>query len=118
MELSVRIGEYQGIAALYLAGELDTSIKSELATAFNRVGTANDRLIVDLSQVTFIDSAALGLLIELDNRLAARGGMLALASLQPEVRRIFELAGLFRLLKVFDDMDHAVAYLKRDAEAQ
>ncbi len=112
MQPSGQTGEYQGVPVLYLAGVLDLSMKLELQTLFSDSATPDECLIIDFSKVTFVDSSPLGLLIELDGRLSSRSGALAVTSLQPDVRRIFQLAGLFRLLKVFDDNDKAAAYLR------
>jgi anti-anti-sigma factor len=116
--LEARTEEHHGIAVLCLAGELDMILKSELAAALNDAVASHTWLVVDLGQVTFIDSSALGLLIDLDARLTLRGGMLALSSMQPQVRRVFEVSGLFRLLRVFEDADRAALYIKQSDEAQ
>jgi anti-anti-sigma factor len=116
--LEARTEEHHGIAVLCLAGELDMPLKGELAEALNEAAASQTRLVVDLDRVTFIDSSALGLLIDLDARLTSRDGMLALSSMQPQVRRVFEISGLFRLLRVFEDADRAALYLRQSAEAQ
>lgn len=116
MELQIRTGTCRSVAVLYLGGELDMAVKSELTRALAEAGSTAERLVVDLGEVTFADSSALGLLIDLESRLSSRGGMLALASLQPQVRHVFEVAGLFRLLRVFDDTDEAASYLGPDSD--
>jgi anti-sigma B factor antagonist len=69
---------------------------------------APDRLIVDLSGVKFIDSTALGVLIEARTRMQNRRGFL-LASPGLETRRALEISGLDRHFSVHDSLDGARA---------
>ncbi|MCK6494591.1 MAG: STAS domain-containing protein [Nitrospira sp.] len=55
-----------------------------------------DHIIVDLSQVGFVDSAALGLLMITHRQLQADKRQLSLAYPQPTVRQIIELANLHK----------------------
>ena len=64
-------------------------------------------LVVDLSDVDFLDSTALGVLIEARAKLGA--DRLALASPQHEVRRTLQVSGLDRQLPVYDTVDAALA---------
>ncbi len=65
-------------------------------------------LVVDLAEVTFIDSTALGVLIEARSRMADRGGF-RLAAPGLEVRRALEVSGLDRHFRVHDTVADAVA---------
>ena len=67
-----------------------------------------ERLVVDLSGVTFIDSTALGVLIEARTKLANRRGFL-LASPGLETKRALEVSGLDRHFVVHDTVDAALS---------
>ena len=67
-----------------------------------------ERLIVDLSGLTFIDSTGLGVLIEARTRLANRRAFL-LAAPGLETRRALEISGLDRHFSVHDSLDDALA---------
>jgi anti-sigma B factor antagonist len=65
-----------------------------------------ERLIVDLSAVKFVDSTALGVLIEARTRLANKKGFL-LAAPGLETRRALEISGLDRHFSVHDSVELA-----------
>jgi anti-sigma B factor antagonist len=69
---------------------------------------APNRLVVDLSGVKFIDSTALGVLIEARTKLENRRGFL-LAAPGLETRRALEISGLDRHFAVHDSLDSALA---------
>ena len=71
-------------------------------------GEAPERLVVDLSEVKFIDSTALGVLIEARTRLPNRRGFL-LAAPGLETRRALEISGLDRHFAVHASLDDALA---------
>lgn len=55
-------------------------------------------LVVDLSRLTFIDAAGVGVLVRLGNRLRATGSSLHVKADCPTIRRVFELTQLETLL--------------------
>ena len=63
-------------------------------------------VVVDLSEVDFLDSAGLGVLVALLKRVLERGGDMKIAGLQKRVRMVFEIT---RAFKVFDIFDSAAA---------
>lgn len=78
-----------------LWGDIDTAVVPELE---QRLGCALTggciNMVLDLSDVVYADSSALGLLVWLDRRLAPLEGRLVLAGANPDVQRILELSGL------------------------
>jgi anti-sigma B factor antagonist len=73
---------------------------------------AGDRLIiVDLSDVGFIDSTTIGVLIGALKRLREVGGSLALVSTNGNVRGIFEIVGLESFIPLHSSRDDALAAL-------
>jgi anti-sigma B factor antagonist len=67
-----------------------------------------DRLVVELSGVNFIDSTALGVLIEARTRMDNRRGFL-LAAPGLETRRALEISGLDKHFTVHESLDDALA---------
>ena len=92
-----------------LAGELDLYnahlVRKELIGAAER---GPERLIVELSGVTFIDSTALGVLIEARTLLENRRGFL-LVGPGLETRRALEISGLDRHFAVHDSLAEALS---------
>ncbi|MBA5871728.1 MAG: anti-sigma factor antagonist, partial [Nitrospira sp. CR2.1] len=61
-----------------------------------------DQIVIDLSQVAFLDSAALGLLMISHRQVQAEKRTLSLAYPQPTVRQIIELANLHKTIPLIE----------------
>lgn len=61
-----------------------------------------DQIVIDLSQIAFLDSAALGLLMISHRQLQAEKRTLSLAYPHPTVRQILEMANLHRTIPLID----------------
>ena len=91
----VGLAERGETLVLSLAGELDLADAPALREALRRaVERAPRRLVVDLAEVTFVDSTVLGALVEARSMLG--GEAFALAAPGLEVRRALEVSGLDR----------------------
>lgn len=73
-------------------------LKTELARLFDE-GTKE--IMVDLKDVRFIDSSGLGALVSGFKNAISHQGNLKLASLQPQVKSMFELTRLHRVFEIF-----------------
>jgi anti-sigma B factor antagonist len=91
-----------------LAGELDlynaASVREALLAA---AAETPERIVVDLAEVEFIDSTALGVLIEARTKLT-NGRAFLLASPGTETRRALEISGLDRHFTVRDTVPEAL----------
>jgi anti-sigma B factor antagonist len=93
---------------LSLAGELDLYNADEVRGALLEACAGEPKvLVVDLEEVTFIDSTALGVLIEARSRMADRSGF-RLAAPGLETRRALEVSGLDRHFLVHDTVAEAL----------
>jgi anti-anti-sigma factor len=102
------VEQHDGAVVVRLAGELDLynadDIRHVLATA---IDAGAGRIVVDMTEVDFVDSTALGVLIEARSKLGHDGVLLAAPRL--ETRRTLEVSGLDRHLPVHDSVDGALA---------
>jgi anti-sigma B factor antagonist len=101
--------ERRGDAAVVaLQGELDLYNAQLVRGALEQAsGNGVGVVVVDLSRVTFVDSTAMGVLIEGRSRLKDRG-TLVLAAPGLETRRALEVSGLDRHFTIRDTVDEAV----------
>jgi anti-sigma B factor antagonist len=105
----VDVSEHGQALVLRLAGELDLYNAPALREALHSCLERNPRrLVVDLAEVTFVDSTALGALVEARSKLRGGDG-LALASPGLETRRALEISGLDRHLAVHDSVEAALS---------
>jgi anti-sigma B factor antagonist len=97
-----------GAVVVSLAGELDLYNAEEVRSALLEACAGHPGLlVVDLGEVRFIDSTALGVLIEARSRLTDRSGF-RLASPGLETRRALEVSGLDRHFLVHDTVAEAL----------
>lgn len=96
---------------MHLSGELDWSTARDLETLLSGLEDAGNRVILDLTDVVYIESGAIGLLITVQQDLNERGGAVAIVCRQ-DVRRTLERVGLSEFFQMFDDQNHAVAFLR------
>lgn len=97
-----------GALVVHLAGELDLYNADEVREALaGAIARSPERLVVDMEHVEFVDSTALGVLIEARAKLGRDG--LALAAPRLDTRRALQVSGLDRHLPVHDTVADAVA---------
>jgi anti-sigma B factor antagonist len=102
------IDRRDGAIVLSLAGELDLYNAEEVRGALLDACAGEPKvLVVDLEEVTFIDSTALGVLIEGRSRMSDRSGF-RLAAPGLETRRALEVSGLDRHFLVHDTVTEAL----------
>jgi anti-sigma B factor antagonist len=97
-----------GALIVRLVGELDLYNAEDLRAALKEaIAAAPTRVVIDLAGVEFVDSTALGVLIEARSKLPAN--TLRLAAPQLETRRTLQISGLDRHLGVHDTVDEALS---------
>jgi anti-sigma B factor antagonist len=93
-------------------GELDVAAAPALRDAVEvAVDGGGRRLVADLAAVTFLDSAALGVLVTSAKQLRAAGGELVVVTDDPRIVRIFEITGLDDVVRVERSLVEAVSGL-------
>jgi len=113
VELSVETTELSGIPVLAFGGDLDGTLVNEFEQAvIEAAQDAGRRVIVDLGEVTYIDSRAFGRLLKAHVILEKEGGDLAIVVGDSSVARVIHAFGADYLLAVFSAMDPAVEYLR------
>ena len=93
-----------------VTGEIDMASAPRLVQAIEGTADTTRRVIVDLSEVTFLDSSALNALVRCQRDLATRDVSLRLVSPADRlVRRVFEITQLTGTLGVVDSVDDALS---------
>ncbi|GIU93165.1 MAG: hypothetical protein KatS3mg011_2071 [Acidimicrobiia bacterium] len=98
--LTVQVGEAKpGWPTLHVEGEVDISTVDVLVAALDKA-ESDDRLLVDLSAVTFMDSTGLRALVERHQRFEESGKRLVLMLGPGPVTRLIELTGVDQKVQV------------------
>jgi anti-sigma B factor antagonist len=107
--LTTTAGRDDDVVLITVIGDADASRAPELQQAVDRGARASHHLVVDLSGVNLVDSAALGVLLRVAKRLRPRGGDVRIVAGSEPIRRLFEITLLDRLFPLHVSVDEAIA---------
>jgi anti-sigma B factor antagonist len=105
MALDVTTDTQDDLTLVTLGGELDIYTVARFRQDLERFDPADAPLVIDLTEVTLLDSSGLGALVSLLNRARAGQGRLALICPHRRLRRVFEITGLRRAFVFGDDLE-------------
>lgn len=85
-----------------VAGELDHCAAPQVRRMLDDLlaDASITRLVLDLENLTFMDSSGIGVLLGRLRTLQSRGGTLGVKNMQPQVEKLFRLSGLHRVIDV------------------
>ena len=93
-------------------GEIDLFTAPELKQKLtDAIESGKNRIVVDLSDTTFLDSTALGVLIGAVKRLRSREGALVIVNVDQNIAKTFEITGLDQIFTILSTRDDAIAAL-------
>jgi len=99
-----------GVVLLAMAGEIDLATSGHFRESVEvALGAGSQAMVLDMAEVTFMDSTMLRELLRAHKDLDASGGRLVLAAAQPAIRRLLELTGTTGLFELVPDRDEALA---------
>ncbi|MGY5012817.1 STAS domain-containing protein [Streptomyces sp. 900105755] len=107
-ELSIAASVADGIHVLTVAGEIDHQTGDILAQALDASGAPRSRVVLDLEQVTFMDSSGINILITAHRTLTEAGGWLRLAQPCPAVQRVLQLVGIDIVIDCHETLSQAL----------
>lgn len=89
---------------------LDESNIKEIGDTLSKLidGRENPRILLDFLNVDHLSSAALGMLINVNNRVKQRKGQLRLCKIRPQILEVFAITKLNRLFKILPTRDDAI----------
>src|SRR5215471_12141486 len=95
---------------LPLEGDIDLHVSPVVTESLNAmIKKKPDRIVIDLSRTTYIDSAGMAALILAMQEVEAYGGKFLLSGLQETIRSILETSRLDGIFRIFPDVDAALA---------
>jgi anti-anti-sigma factor len=102
--------EDNGILIFALEGRIDSTGAVELDEALQTaVREGSNKMILDMVQVQYINSAALRTLADIITKTRAQGGDLKLAALTPKVKRVLQIVGFDQFSAIHDTVADALA---------
>jgi anti-sigma B factor antagonist len=107
--LSIEVRSERGHAIAQVAGEIDIFTVARLRERLFDLVASSRHVVIDLDQVSFIDSAGLSALVGAANHAAAQGGGVRVVCARPKILKLFRLTGLDRRLPPAPTLDEALA---------
>ena len=108
--MEIRFREHNDITVVAIEGSVDgMTADAFLTTVGEQVRGGKTRLVADFSGVAYTSSAGLRALLATTKEARSRGGDFRLAAVHPDVHRVLELSGFTTILKLYGDVDAAIA---------
>ncbi|MBI2843471.1 MAG: STAS domain-containing protein [Armatimonadetes bacterium] len=97
-----------GVPVITLDGEVDVYTAPQLKQQMvSLLESGTTHMVIDLTNVEYFDSTALGVLIGGLKRIRERDGNLSLICPSPRIRRVFEITGLDKIFDIYDNAEEA-----------
>ena len=107
------------VVSIALPVSMDSAVfdrlNDQLDNVFGAAGGPDARFVLDLSGVAYMGSSALGLLVNVRQRVRQSGGQLVLCGLSPRMLEVFRTCCMEKLFRIVRTRSEAVAALKGSA---
>jgi len=111
VEFAVEQRTEKDVTVVTIRGEIDVFTSPKLREKLLDIidGDGARHLVVDLSEVTFLDSTGLGVLVGIYHRLRARDGTMSFVGANDRVRRVFHVTQLTKIFVLHPSLEDAIA---------
>ena len=114
-DLKLHMHIVEGMQVFELSGSLDIATSPTVRASLLEASARGDhRLIVDLTNVDFLDSTGLGVLVGGLKRVRAHDGSLELVCTQERILKIFRITGLTKVFGIYSSVEEAKEAHGRD----
>jgi anti-sigma B factor antagonist len=111
MKVEVTLEKINAGFLLKLKGDVDmntsSDVRNAIAQIFKQESSGMKALLIDLSQVRYMDSSGIATLIEGMQNCMKKGALLRLCELSPSVRDVFEMARLASVFEIYSTIGEA-----------
>jgi anti-anti-sigma factor len=112
--LSIEQHDQEGVQVVELVGEAGSAEAWEVGAVVSRLIEKHpDKLLFDLSRLSFISSLAFGELVRLANDIARYHSRVALAAMQPKIREVLHLLRIEQYYETYPTVEAAMAALRK-----
>lgn len=109
MEFTVDHRIHGDLTIVTVTGEIDVFTTPRLRESLlEMIENGAVHLILDFTDVTFLDSTGLGVLVGMFHRLRSRNGSMVIAGSGDRIRRVFYVTQLNKIFELYDSLDQAL----------
>ncbi|MFW5985990.1 MAG: anti-sigma F factor antagonist [Halanaerobiales bacterium] len=112
--MDIALETKKNILIVKISGEMDISTVPDFKEKV-KIRTENNRikhLVLDLSKVKFIDSSGLGAILGRYRFLDKKGGKVLLVNPGQQIKKIFDMSGILKIMDVYSSIDEALSELE------
>lgn len=113
MSLTINLETKKDVLLIRLKGELDHHTAESLRKKVSDEIEKNNilHIVLNLEGLVFMDSSGLGVILGRYKQIQSQGGEMVVCSISPAVNRLFEMSGLFKIIRLVDDEQYALKTL-------
>ncbi|KHF40253.1 anti-sigma F factor antagonist [Halalkalibacter okhensis] len=113
MSLQIDLEQKGSVLLVRLQGELDHHTAEELRGQVEQVLADGKvkHIVLNLELLSFMDSSGLGVILGRYKQVKANGGEMVVCAISPSVKRLFEMSGLFKIIRLEDSEQFALQTL-------
>jgi anti-anti-sigma factor len=112
MAIEIVENRLSGLLVIGLQGRLDSAGTPAFEQAMQRiVASGETRVVLDCTDLRYVSSVGLGVMIDSAKALKNGGGTLTFAGPNQHVRSVFEIVGFFSLFEIFSSKEEAMEAL-------
>lgn len=103
----------KNVLIVRLEGEIDHHEAKHLRNSWQEQMSNKDiqHMIVNVEKVSFMDSSGIGVLLGRYKEVVQLGGEMVICSITDPIQRIFDLSGLFKIIRLQEDEEDALSTL-------
>ena len=100
------------VLKIKVIGRLVAGCSEEFKQMLINSTKTSSQILLDLSQMNYIDSSGLGAIVFAHQEITHQGGELKIACLQPKPRVVFDITKVYRIFDIYDDVETAMSSFK------
>jgi anti-sigma B factor antagonist len=112
--MEVQVQEYDGVTIMGISGEIDGSTAAVLQEQVSVVVAFPEcRLLLDMSEVSFMSSAGLRVMLLVHRQVTNGNGQVVLVGLSDALKDTMDATGFLKYFTVTDDVDSGLEFLRQ-----
>jgi stage II sporulation protein AA (anti-sigma F factor antagonist) len=113
VSLKIELEVKQEVLCIRLSGELDhhsaDNLREQTIKAIETYGIQH--IVLNLAQLSFMDSSGLGVILGRYKQIKQHNGEMVVCAISPSVQRLFEMSGLFKIIRLEPTEENALQRL-------
>jgi anti-anti-sigma factor len=109
--MRITIQTQSGVPVVTVGGEFDMYTAKEFRAAVGDLGTRHHKVLMDCTELSYLDSSGVGAIIQLATALLQKKGVLAVVGLGGAPKKVLQMSNIITLLKEYPDKFQALKEL-------